>query len=108
MDFVQDFWLALSEKCMRKSNGLCVRLKIGIRPQFLKAIKVQLPNETGKLGMIEVFRKNLLFEGLHIPNGETVTSVGPGDDGGISTLINHVVCLGKKLVEEGSLVLGRF
>jgi hypothetical protein len=30
-----------------------------------------------------------------------------GDDGGINTLINHFLCLGKDLIEEGPLVLGR-
>jgi hypothetical protein len=68
-------WPFWKNACVNQTACACIS-KAGFRTQFLKAVAEQLPNETGKLGIIEVFWKNLLFQGLHIPNGETTCSGG--------------------------------
>ena len=45
---------------MTKMDGVTIRIQIGIRPQLVKPVKVQLSHETLELGMLKVQRQYLL------------------------------------------------
>jgi len=63
---------------------------------FVEVIHVELPNETGKVIVLEVFGQNLIRELVDILHNETIAVFVPGDYVICDSVTDNFVCFWQK------------